>query len=159
MSMTKFSDEFLNAKVNSVYKGNRAAGQAGVFVNLTLQLEEKAETARPQVKAEIQQHLLGVIQRRSNNVGDSAVWVDSPPGSVSNLQDVDECSAPDLHDCHSFAKCINTFGSFKCECGEGFRDPWADSRHRAGRHCEQCPPQHCNNRGECKYQNGQEVCV
>lgn len=86
MSMTPFSDEFMTAKVNSVYKGERSAGQAGVFVNLTLQLEENADTSRPAVRNDIQKHLLGVIQRRSNNVGNSALWVDSPPGSVSNLQ-------------------------------------------------------------------------
>lgn len=86
MSMTPFSDEFLAAKVNSIYRGNRAQGQAGVFVNLTLQLDENADTARPTVRGDIQRHLLGVIQRRSNNVGNSALWVDSPPGSVSNLQ-------------------------------------------------------------------------
>lgn len=158
MSMTPFSDEFLAAKVNSIYRGDRAQGQAGVFVNLTLQLDDNADTARPTVRGDIQRHLLGVIQRRSNNVGDSALWVDSPPGSISNLQDVDECSSPDLHDCHSLARCVNLFGGFKCECLEGFRDPWLDNKHRAGRFCEQCPPQHCNNRGECLYQNGQEVC-
>ncbi|KAH0822100.1 hypothetical protein GEV33_000691 [Tenebrio molitor] len=94
-----------------------------------------------------------------NNVGNSALWVDSPPGSISNLQDLDECSSPELHDCHALAKCINIFGGFRCECGDGYRDLWADSKHRAGRQCEQCSTQHCNNRGECKYQNGQEVCV
>lgn len=72
--------------MNSIYKGERSQGQAGVFVNITLQLEENGDTARPQVRADIQRHLLGVIQRRSNNVGNSALWVDSPPGSVSNLQ-------------------------------------------------------------------------
>ncbi|CAG9860551.1 unnamed protein product [Phyllotreta striolata] len=158
MSMTPFSDEFLAAKVNSIYRGDRSQGQAGVFVNLTLQLDENADTARPTVRGDIQRHLLGVIQRRSNNVGESALWVDSPPGSISNLQDVDECSSPDLHDCHSLARCVNIFGGFKCECMEGYRDPWMDSKHRAGRLCEQCPAQHCNNRGECFYQNGQEVC-
>jgi hypothetical protein len=159
MSMTPFSDEFLGAKVNSIYRGERSAGQPGVFVNLTLQLDENAETARSSVRGDIQKHLLGVIQRRSNNVGNSALWVDSPPGSISNLQDLDECSSPELHDCHALAKCINIFGGFRCECGDGYRDLWADSKHRAGRQCEQCSTQHCNNRGECKYQNGQEVCV
>ncbi|CAH0551973.1 unnamed protein product [Brassicogethes aeneus] len=159
MSMTPFSDEFLGSRVNSIYRGERAAGQAGVFVNLTLQLEENADTSRPNVKADIQKHLLGVITRRSNNVGNSALWVDSPPGSISNLQDLDECSSSELHDCHALAKCINIFGGFKCECSEGYRDPWSDNKHRAGRHCEQCSSQHCNNRGECKYQSGQEVCI
>ncbi|XP_072390317.1 uncharacterized protein pwn [Diabrotica undecimpunctata] len=159
MSMTPFSDEFLAAKVNGIYRGERSQGQAGVFVNITLQLDENADTSRPTVRGDIQRHLLGVIQRRSNNVGDSALWVDSPPGSVSNLQDLDECSSPDLHDCHSLARCINIFGGFKCECLEGYRDPWLDNKHRAGRHCEQCSSQHCNNRGECRYQNGQEMCT
>lgn len=86
MSMTPFSDEFLSAKVNNIYRGDRAAGQAGVFVNLTLQLEENVDTVRPAVRADIQRHLLGVIQRRSHNVGNSAIWVESPAGSVSSLQ-------------------------------------------------------------------------
>ncbi|CAG9764307.1 unnamed protein product [Ceutorhynchus assimilis] len=159
MSMTPFSDEYLGSKVNNIYQGDRSQGQAGVFVNITLQLEENADTSRPSVRGDIQRHLLGVIQRRSNNVGNSALWVDSPPGSVSSLQDLDECSSPELHDCHAQAICINTFGSFKCECHEGLRDPWADNKHRAGRHCEQCAATYCNNRGECKYQNGQESCT
>ncbi|XP_050296688.1 uncharacterized protein LOC126736402 [Anthonomus grandis grandis] len=159
MSMTPFSDEYLGSQVNNIYQGDRSQGQAGVFVNITLQLEENADTARPSVKGDIQKHLLGVIQRRSNNVGNSALWVDSPPGSVSSLQDLDECSSPELHDCHSEADCINVFGSFKCECKSGLRDPWSDNKHRAGRFCERCPAAHCSNRGECKYMNGQESCT
>lgn len=88
MSMTPFSDEFLAAKVNNIYRGDRSQGQAGVFVNLTLQLDENADTSRPTVRGDIQKHLLGVILRRSNNVGESALWVDSPPGSISNLQGI-----------------------------------------------------------------------
>lgn len=178
MSMTPFSDEYLGSKVNNIYQGDRSQGLAGVFVNLTLQLEENADTSRPSVRGDIQRHLLGVIQRRSNNVGSSALWVDSPPGSVSSLQgkhffsihmpnsnnrylfiDLDECSSPELHDCHAQAECVNVFGSFKCECREGLRDPWSDNKHRAGRFCEQCSNSHCNNRGECRYQNGQETCA
>lgn len=86
MSMTPFSDEYLGSKVNNIYKGDRTQGQAGVFVNMTMQLDENTDTARPQVRGDIQRHLLGVIQRRSNNVGNSALWVDSPPGSISSLQ-------------------------------------------------------------------------
>lgn len=74
--------------------------------------------------------------------------------------DVDECSNSEMHDCHALARCVNIFGSFQCECAEGYRDPWADNRHRAGRQCEQCPPAHCNNRGECRYNSqGQQICV
>nr|CAH7744786.1 unnamed protein product [Callosobruchus chinensis] len=158
MSMTPFSDEFLAAKVTAIYRST-APTSSGVFVNATLQLDETADTARPAVRTDIQRHLLGVIQRRGNNVGESAIWVDGPAGAVSSLQDLDECSSPELHDCHSLAKCVNVFGGFKCECREGYRDPWADNKHRAGRQCEQCSPAHCNNRGECKYQNGQEICI
>lgn len=86
MSMTPFSDEFLGIKVNGIYRGERSAGQGGVFVNITLQLEANSDTSRPTVRGDIQRHLLGVIQRRSNNVGNSALWVDSPPGSISSLQ-------------------------------------------------------------------------
>ncbi|KAJ8887948.1 hypothetical protein PR048_007432 [Dryococelus australis] len=84
MSMTPFSDDFLGARVNGMYTS--ASRRGSVYVNVTLQLEESAETLRPAVRLDIQRHLLGVIHRRNNNIGDSALWVDSPPGSVSHLQ-------------------------------------------------------------------------
>lgn len=86
MSMTPFSDEFLDAYVNNIYNGDPAQGFAGVFVNLTLQLEENNETLRPSVKSDLQKHLLGVINRRNNNIGKSALFVESSLGSISNLQ-------------------------------------------------------------------------
>lgn len=88
MTMTPFSDEFLTAKVNNIYRGDKTIGQPGVFVNLTLQLDENTDTSRPSVRGDIQRHLLGVIQRRSNNIGESALWVDSLPGSISSLQGI-----------------------------------------------------------------------
>lgn len=84
--MTPFSDEFMDARVNKIYNGNAAQGAAGVFVNLTLQLEENGDTLRPNVKQDIQKHLLGVIHRRNNNIGNSVLYVESPAGAVSNLQ-------------------------------------------------------------------------
>ena len=84
--MTPFSDEFLLAKVNNIYQGDPAQGLAGVFVNLTLMIEENMETLRPALKSDIQKHLLGVIHRRNNNIGNSALFVESPAGSISNLQ-------------------------------------------------------------------------
>lgn len=87
MQMTPFSDEFLGCRVNSLYTvATAGAATSPVYVNLTLQLEESPETLRPAVKKDIQRHLLGVIHRRSNNIGSSPLWVDSPAGSVSQLQ-------------------------------------------------------------------------
>ncbi|KAF4526144.1 hypothetical protein B566_EDAN012455 [Ephemera danica] len=135
MGMTPFSDEFMGARVNGYVKP-AAPSKEGLLVNATLLLTETAETARPQVKQDIQRHLLGVITRRNNNVGDSALWVDKPPGAVSALQDIDECSSPDLNDCNSRAHCTNVFGTFRCSCTSGLRDPWAGNVQRSGRTCE-----------------------
>jgi len=92
MGMTPFSDEFLGTKINGFFKltppKNNSANAHGVLVNATLQLTETSETVRPQVKNEIQRHLLGVITRRNNNIGESALWVDKPAGSVSALQGI-----------------------------------------------------------------------
>lgn len=43
MSMTPFSDEFLNAKVNNIYSGDPAQGMAGIFVNMTLKVRQSSE--------------------------------------------------------------------------------------------------------------------
>lgn len=151
MSMTPFSDEFLDANINKIYNGNAAEGSAGVFVNMTIQLEENSETVRPNIKAEIQKHLLGVIHRRNNNIGNSVLYVDSPAGSVSNLQDVDECTSVEWNDCHPEATCTNVWGGFYCQCAPGLRDPWSDQAQRAGRECQTCPDAYCNNRGTCSF--------
>lgn len=45
-------------------------------------MQETPETLRSSVGTDIQKHILGVIRRRSNNIGASALWVDSPAGSV-----------------------------------------------------------------------------
>lgn len=122
-------------------------------------MEENGETLRPQLKSDIQRHLLGVIHRRNNNIGNSALYVESPPGSVSNLQDLDECTSSELNDCHPEAICSNIWGSFRCECSQGLRDPWADQPQRAGRECNSCPESFCNNRGDCSYDNsGNQMC-
>lgn len=86
MSMTPFSDEFMDASVNKIYNGDATQGAAGVFVNLTIELIENSQTLRPNIKSDIQKHLLGVIHRRNNNIGNSVLYVESPAGSISNLQ-------------------------------------------------------------------------
>lgn len=88
MSMTPFSDEFIDAEINEIYKGDASKGLEGVFVNFTLMMEENAETLQPGVKNEIQRHLMGVIHRRNNNLGNSRLYVDSAIGAVSSVQDM-----------------------------------------------------------------------
>ncbi|XP_022115395.2 uncharacterized protein LOC110993437 [Pieris rapae] len=152
-SMTPFSDDFVSGSVNAIHKGE----ENQVFVNYTILMQETGETLRSAVATDIQKHILGVIRRRSNNVGTSALWVDSPAGSVLPLKDVDECSSPELNDCHKLASCTNTWGAFKCTCPETTLDP-AVTITRSGRDCRECSSSHCNERGVCRYNNGQPYC-
>lgn len=86
MSMTPFSDEYVVSSIINIYQGDVSQGQGGVFVNATLQLTHETRTAKASLAAELQRHLLGVIHRRNNNIGNSALYVESPAGSISNLQ-------------------------------------------------------------------------
>ncbi|XP_046866148.1 mucin-5AC isoform X3 [Drosophila willistoni] len=160
MSMTPYSDEFMEAKVNNIYRGDPQLGGSGVYVNLTLKLDESVETLRPNLRSDVQKHLLGVLHRRNNNIGNSVLYVSSPEGAVSALHDVDECQSMELNDCHPSASCTNTWGSFRCACAAGWRDPWADQPQRAGRECQSCPDSYCNNRGVCSYNDeGTQICA
>ncbi|EFN80218.1 63 kDa sperm flagellar membrane protein [Harpegnathos saltator] len=159
MSMTPFSDEYMGSQINNVYQGDVSQGQGGVFVNTTLKLTYEPRTIRPSLAGELQRHLLGVIHRRNNNIGNSALYVDSPPGSISNLQDLDECASSELNDCHSSASCSNIFGGFTCSCNPGLKDPHKDDPNESGRTCLSCPSTYCNNRGSCSYQGDQMQCA
>lgn len=85
MSMTPFSDIFVEAKVNNFYQNPNERTQ-NLYVNFTLMLEENNETLNPTVKADIQHHLLGVIHRKSNNIGNSALYVENTQGLISKLE-------------------------------------------------------------------------
>ncbi|KAG7189129.1 hypothetical protein KM043_008697 [Ampulex compressa] len=159
MSMTPFSDEYMGSSVNGVYQGDVSQGQGGVFVNATLKLTYEPRTVRPSLAGELQRHLLGVIHRRNNNIGSSNLYVDSPAGSISNLQDLDECVSSELNDCHSSATCANTWGGFTCTCNSGLKDPHKDDPNKSGRSCISCLPTHCKNRGSCSYQGDQMQCT
>lgn len=113
MSMTPYSDEFLDAVVSNIYQGDASKGLAGVFVNLTLMIEENAETLRSSIKNDIQRHLMGVLHRRNNNIGNSGLFVESVAGSVSAVIDLNECESQELNDCHPEASCTNIWGSYQ----------------------------------------------
>ncbi|KAI8441653.1 hypothetical protein MSG28_015207, partial [Choristoneura fumiferana] len=83
-SMTPFSDDFVSGSVNSVH---RELGNQGIYVNYTILMQKPPEPTRPAVAGDIQRHILGVLDRRSNNVGSSELWVDSPAGSVAPLKE------------------------------------------------------------------------
>lgn len=83
--MTPFSDDFISARVNSIYAGNANQGNGGVFVNLTIQLDGST-AIRNYVQSDLQKQLIAVVHRRNNNIGNSALYVDSPTGSVSALE-------------------------------------------------------------------------
>lgn len=118
------------------------------------------ETLRPNLRSDVQKHLLGVLHRRNNNIGNSVLYVSSPEGAVSALHDLDECQSAELNDCHESATCSNSWGSFQCACEAGLRDPWADQPQRAGRECQACPDAYCNNRGICSYnEEGAQTCA
>lgn len=72
---------------------------------------------------------------------------------------MDECSSPELNDCHAQSTCSNIWGSFRCACNPGLRDPWSDQPQRAGRECHACPDSYCNDRGTCSYDNGNQKCT
>ncbi|XP_058982085.1 mucin-2-like isoform X1 [Musca domestica] len=159
MSMTPYSDEFMEAKVNNIYRDPNLGG-SGVFVNLTIKLDESVETLRPNLRSDVQKHLLGVLHRRNNNIGNSVLFVSSPEGAISPLRDLDECQARDLNDCHPTATCTNTWGSYRCTCPEGTKDMWSDQPHRSGRECQTCPETYCNSRGVCSYnEEGNQICT
>uniref|UniRef100_A0A1I8P3G9 EGF-like domain-containing protein n=1 Tax=Stomoxys calcitrans TaxID=35570 RepID=A0A1I8P3G9_STOCA len=160
MSMTPYSDEFMEAKVNNIYRGDPNLGGSGVFVNLTIKLDESVETLRPNLRSDVQKHLLGVLHRRNNNIGNSVLFVSSPEGAISALRDLDECHARDLNDCHPTATCINTWGSYRCTCPEGTKDLWSEQPLRSGRECQTCPETYCNSRGVCSYnEEGTQICT
>lgn len=83
--MTPFSDDFISARVNNIYPGNPNQGSGGVFVNLTIQLDGST-VIRNYVQSDLQKQLVAVVHRRNNNIGNSALYVDSPTGSVSALE-------------------------------------------------------------------------
>lgn len=68
--------------------------------------------------------------------------------------DVDECSPNStLNDCHPFASCNNTRGSFNCSCLPGF-----DGDGRVCVDMNECESSPCHPNATCSNTNGSFVC-
>ncbi|XP_071449255.1 uncharacterized protein [Hetaerina americana] len=169
MSMTPYSDDFLGSRINGFKKAHGNDGNNNVIINATLEI---VEGGGPLDSDRLHNHLMGVVRRRRNNIGDSALWVESPEGAFSPIMDLDECSQPELNDCSPNAQCTNIYGSFRCKCKDGLRDPalpfgvltgreppmGLEEERRVGRRCESCSAQvHCMSRGTCTFGKTGEV--
>ncbi len=152
-SQSKLTRVFLGSKVNRFYS---VAGKT--IVNATINLELNNATVTPTIKRYVQQELSRVIAIRNNNIGESQLWVEGSLNAIPRVEDLNECSNNDLNDCSKNAKCINDFGTFKCECEAGYEDKFSHDKLKSGRFCSACSPQYCSNRGECFVVKGQREC-
>lgn len=160
-SATKtLATELMGVKVNRFYSvGGKTIVNA--TVNLRAESNETGSTAvitPGTIKRTLQQELMQVIASTNNQLGDSQLWVDSNSNAITRIDDLNECSSADHHDCSKHARCYNEFGSFRCECETGYEDKYSEDKHKAGRHCASCSPSHCSNRGECLIVRGERVC-
>ena len=62
-------------------------------------------------------------------------------GDGLNCADLDECSRKEANNCHDYATCHNTFGSYQCRCmngffGDGLNCTDLDECSRNGTHCQ-----------------------
>ena len=152
-SLSNLGKVFLGAKINRFYS---VAGKT--IINATINLELNNATNSASIKKIVQQELSKVIAVRNNNIGDSQLWVEGSLNAIPRVDDINECSASELNDCSKFAKCINEFGTFRCQCEPGYEDKFLSDKTKSGRHCTACSPQYCSNRGECFVINGQREC-
>lgn len=160
-SATKtLATELMGVKVNRFYS---VGGKTIVNATVNLRAESNETDSVPvitagTVKRTLQQELMQVIASTNNQLGDSQLWVDSHSNAITRIDDLNECSSADHHDCSKHARCYNEFGTFRCECETGYEDKYAEDKHKAGRHCASCSPSHCSNRGECLIVRGERVC-
>ncbi|XP_057365751.1 uncharacterized protein LOC130686635 isoform X2 [Daphnia carinata] len=153
MEMAPLSSLFVSSSVNKFYAiGNK------IIVNASVFLDSTPETQSVTVRPTLQKQLSNVIQQRNNNLGISRLWVEGLTNPIPAILDLNECGAPELNDCSANAECINNQGSFSCQCRPGFSDPYPNDPFQSGRQCNSCTRSYCNNRGECRIENGRKTC-
>lgn len=62
------------------------------------------------------------IQVNNSNGTQSKPTLNTMLATVEALTDVDECSSNELNDCGAGAVCVNSVGSYRCACVDGFAD-------------------------------------
>jgi len=153
MALTSFSNLYMGSSVNKFFSMN-----GGVTVNTTIQMEENPYTKSEIVKRDIKRKLIEVIQARANNIGNGNLYVAGPFNPIPGVEDFNECSEPEYNDCGDYSHCVNFFGGFACRCLDGYGDRYSRDIQKAGRHCEACPSDHCNARGQCSIVEGERLC-
>jgi len=98
------------------------------------------------------------IQVNNSNGTQSKPILNSMLATVEALTDVDECGSNDLNDCGAGAVCVNSIGSYRCTCVDGFADL---QPQLPGRVCsaELKDCDFCSGRGTCvRESNGNITC-
>uniref|UniRef100_A0A8B9R982 Notch receptor 3 n=1 Tax=Astyanax mexicanus TaxID=7994 RepID=A0A8B9R982_ASTMX len=77
-----------------------------------------------------------------------------PAGFIGGacIQDMDECSIG-ANPCEHFGKCVNTVGSFQCQCGRGYTGP------RCEIDINECLSMPCQNDATCLDRIGEFTCI
>ncbi|XP_035668043.1 uncharacterized protein LOC118410429 [Branchiostoma floridae] len=117
---------FLQTDMSGVFLGVVILGfrSGSVVVDMRLNVRESAQVGHAQMTATFRGAVL------SQNGTHLTIDKDSV-----ELADFDECSRPDSHDCPTEAVCVNTAGSFTCQCQQGYTDQSAARAERPGRVC------------------------
>lgn len=109
-------------------------------------IDEKNKTASATITIPASTNV--TLQVNNSNETQSKPTLQQMLATVEALTDVDECNSNDLNDCGAGAVCINSVGSYRCTCVDGFADLQPSL---PGRVCsselKSCDL--CNNRGDC----------
>lgn len=112
-SIQAINSLFQNSRLNKLFLGIRVNKfypvQGKTMLNCTIVLERNESTRSNAIKKQLQQELSRVISAKNNALGDSPLLVDSV--ALPRLDDINECSDPNLNDCSRNAKCINELGN------------------------------------------------
>ncbi|XP_054751327.2 uncharacterized protein LOC129257098 [Lytechinus pictus] len=132
--MSSLSDSYLGATVNGFSNGS-------IVVDYTVKFREEerteptnttANTTRPTIDSSSVVAAFTESLKMAMEMGTVNVSIDE---SSVTVIDLNECVSREDNDCDDNAYCINTEGSFTCQCREGFIDISLNIRDRPGKRC------------------------